>query len=80
VDRRTLFRSQGYIQELFLSGTDFSEKGMNSTQSPDNISAAFPTCLLSFASDDRTFAEQLLNDLSVTFFAQFECAPLSSII
>ena len=63
VDMRTLIRSQGRIPEPFLRDAGFSEKLMTSTHALDSISAEFPTCLLSYAPDDRAFAEQLLHDL-----------------
>jgi hypothetical protein len=63
VDMRTLFRSQGRIPEPFLRDAGFSENLMSSAHALDSRSAAFPTCLLSYARDDRAFAEQLLNDL-----------------
>jgi hypothetical protein len=63
VDMRTLLQSQGRMPEPFLRGTGFSEKLMTSIHTVASLSVEFPACLLSYASADRAFAQQLLDDL-----------------
>jgi hypothetical protein len=63
VDMRTFFHSWGHCPEPFLREMGFSEHDLITLQSIDSRCMAFPTCLLSYASEDHAFAEQLLGDL-----------------
>lgn len=63
VDMRTLLRAHGRTPELFLHGTGFSEHVPTSSHRQEHITTEFPTCLLSYARDDRPFAEQLLHNV-----------------
>lgn len=63
VDGRTFFRSQKHCPEAFWRQVGFAEEQKVVLQSRDRRCLAFPTCLLSYASEDRAFAEQLLRDL-----------------
>lgn len=66
VDERTQFRAPDDMLEFFPCDTGTSPWGICFTRSMESISAEFPACLLSFADDDRVFAEQLLHDLQAS--------------